>query len=285
MTCNDYQSAVEAWIDGQCPADEAAELERHLQFCATCRSYADELETQRTQLRWALGGETAPPDLWPRIAARLGFPRVVPQPARRDPHRLGTRQLLAAAAIITIVALGALTLVPALPTDPGASRGDTPVHTVVDATVQDFVTFRLSERAYDIASSDPNETLAWFATRVSFELPPLEAHVLGYRLVGGRLCWLLDQRIGAFTYERDEQHITLYVMQADAMDMASASIDSVLAKAGRGEQDGYRSLVWRQQGLIFSLVSEVSDEEMTRFSDALIAAVNQSDAKQPEKSI
>jgi anti-sigma factor RsiW len=144
---------------------------------------------------------------------------------------------------------------------------------------------RLSERAYDIASSDPNETLAWFATRVSFELPPLAAHVLGYRLVGGRLCWLLDQRLGAFTYERDGQHITVYVMQADAIDMASASIDPVLAKAGRSEQDGYSSLVWRQQGLIFSLVSEVSDEEMTRFSDALIAAVNQSDAKQPEKSI
>jgi anti-sigma factor RsiW len=109
--------------------------------------------------------------------------------------------------------------------------------------------------------------------------------VLGYRLVGGRLCWLLDQRLGAFTYERDGQHITVYVMQADAIDMASASIDPVLAKAGRSEQDGYSSLVWRQQGLIFSLVSEVSDEEMTRFSDALIAAVNQSDAKQPEKSI
>jgi anti-sigma factor RsiW len=282
MTCKVYRSAVEAWVDGQCPADEAAVLERHLQNCTACRNYADELDTQRTQVRWALGGETAPPDLWPRIAARLGFPRVGPPSAPRHARWLGARQLLAAAAVVAVVALGALALAPSLP----PQHGGAPAHTVVDATVQDFVTFRLSERAYDISSGDPDATLAWFADRVSFELPPLEARVLGYRLVGGRLCWLLDQRLGAFTYERDGQHITIYVMQADATETASASADPVLAKTrGRSGQDGYSSLVWRQQGLVFSLVSEVSDEEMTRFSAALIEAVEQSNAKRPERRI
>lgn len=89
--------------------------------------------------------------------------------------------------------------------------------------------------------------------RVGFELPALEGEVLGYRLVGGRLCWLLDQRLGAFTYERHGRLITLYVLEAGRLDLAGAigepGLGPVTLSTGIGD---YRSLVWHQGELAAS---------------------------------
>jgi anti-sigma factor RsiW len=57
----DHQSAIELfseYLDGELPAEQAAELEAHLEKCETCR---EELETLRKTLRGLAGLPPVPP--------------------------------------------------------------------------------------------------------------------------------------------------------------------------------------------------------------------------------
>ena len=61
---------LEAWLDGELPEAEAAEVTRHMEACADCRKQA----RTYTQLTEALVDyrATAPARRWPRIAAWVG---------------------------------------------------------------------------------------------------------------------------------------------------------------------------------------------------------------------
>jgi anti-sigma factor RsiW len=173
------------------------------------------------------------------------------------------RRLLAVAAVVALAVGGlALMLRPQIQSE----------QTVVRETVQDLVTFQLSRRPFDIAASDPAIVRAWFDGKLRFQLPPLKARAAGYALVGSRLCWLLGRRGGAFSYQHGERLMTLYVIQGDAVELSGGSVDPVLGTmAVRRQVAAYGSLVWRRGDLVFSLVSDASDEEMTAFAATVIS--------------
>jgi len=49
---------------------------------------------------------------------------------------------------------------------------------------------------------------------VGARLPDMTERVLDYRLIGGWLCWLMGQRLGALTSAKGDDQITVYVMPA-----------------------------------------------------------------------
>ncbi len=53
MHCQAAGELLNGWIDGQLPAEQAVALEAHLAECAECRSLADGLRVQDTELRRA----------------------------------------------------------------------------------------------------------------------------------------------------------------------------------------------------------------------------------------
>jgi len=266
MTCERYHHSIEAYVDGECRPDEAAALREHLHVCSTCRRRALQLSALQELVNQTLSVGTAPPDLWQRIASRLnqGQPAPAVSSALRRASWDGAHRLLAAAAVVVMLAAGSL----ALMLQPEVQ----PEEAVVRETVQDLVTFDLSRRPFDIAASDPTIVRAWFAGKVRFKLPPLKARAVGYELIGSRLCWLLGRRGGAFTYQHGERFMTLYVIQGDAVELSDGRFDPVLGKAAvRRQVANYASLVWRRGDLVFSLVSDASDEEMTRFAATVIS--------------
>lgn len=262
MTCERYHRSIEAYVDGECRADEAATLREHLHVCPACRSRAERLSALQELVRRTLSAETAPADLWQRIASRLDQGPAVPAVASGRALWSDVRRLLAVAAVVALAVGGlALMLHPQVQSE----------QTVVRETVQDLVTFQLSRRPFDIAASDPAIVRAWFDGKVRFQLPPLKARAAGYALVGSRLCWLLGRRGGAFSYQRGERLMTLYMIQGDAVELSGGRFDPVLGTMTvRRQVANYGSLVWRRGDLVFSLVSDASDEEMTVFAATVI---------------
>lgn len=264
MTCERYHLSIEAYVDGECAAGEAAALREHLHVCPACRSRAERLSALQELVHGALAAETAPPDLWPRIASRLGQGPAVPAAAPRHAPWAGERRVLAVAVVVVTLVAGGL----ALMVQPQVQSEQA----IVRETVQDLVTFDLSRRPFDIEASDPAVVRAWFDGKVRFELPPLQSHAGGYELAGSRLCWLLGRRGGAFTYQRGERFMTLYMMQGDAVELSGSRFDPVLGtEVVRRQVANYGSLVWRRGDLVLSLVSDASDEEMTTFAATVIS--------------
>ncbi|MGI9505879.1 MAG: anti-sigma factor family protein, partial [Geminicoccaceae bacterium] len=182
MICTEIYHQLDAFVDGELPAEDVRRIKQHLDDCQACRARVDELKGLTESVKRELKQERPPSDLWARIDARL--PVSAENPDEITPTRWWrdkARPLAMAASVALLLA-----------TAGGATwwqlRAD---YSVVAAPVQDFTTYQLSGRALDVESSDPVAVRDWFQEKLVFELPPIQAGIAGFNLVGGRLCWFL----------------------------------------------------------------------------------------------
>jgi anti-sigma factor RsiW len=260
MTCERFDQAIEEYVDGECRDVDAGAVREHLLACSSCRAYAERLSKLQEIVRQEFSRESAPAHLWPRIADWLDRPQM---PIRSVGPRTWVTwgwRLVATTVVLVAVATGGMLLRTSEPTKSAIMR----------ETTQDFMTFQMSRRAYDLVSANPVEVRAWFAGKIRFELPLLKNRAAGYELSGSRLCWLLDQRLGAFTYQRGDQLMTLYVLDGNTIAGLRGGEPSLGQAVVQRRADGYGNVIWRQGELLFSLVSRESRDEMLAFAAAVI---------------
>ncbi|MGK8236767.1 anti-sigma factor family protein [Roseovarius sp. MS2] len=260
-----------AWVDGGLDAEATRDVACHIAICPSCQNEVAALRAETDALRQALGSERAPAQLHARIATHLAaeerrstfgftFAALRPRMLRAISGTALAASLLLAAFILDFNPRGLNA--PALTLD-----------AIAVETTQDYRTFRASQRVLDVASDDSTETLAWLSARIDGPLPALSDSVLDYRLVGGRLCLLLGQRLGALTYENETGQITVYVISNPAEQVSGHGLDTD-GQVVRHEQGNIGSVVWSQDGLVIALLSTLSDAEKTRFADAFRETLN-----------
>lgn len=143
-------------------------------------------------------------------------------------------------------------------------------NSIIAAPIHDFSTYRDSGRNLDVTSQDPTTIRSWFASRLTFEAPKLEAEVAGFELVGGRLCWLLERRLSAFSYRRGDQSLAVYVMTAHDIALPSSTYDPELGiSLSTHEVDGLRTMIWQKGELVYTVVSDIPKQDMSIFLAAL----------------
>jgi len=97
-----WTARLSEYVDGELPADERVELDRHLETCGECRTIVGDLGRLR-DMAGTLADREPPRDLWPGIEARIGgAARVLPFRRRWT----FTLPQLAAAAAPSIVRCG-----------------------------------------------------------------------------------------------------------------------------------------------------------------------------------
>jgi anti-sigma factor RsiW len=132
--------------------------------------------------------------------------------------------------------------------------------------VNDLITYQLSQRPLDIASTNPTVITHWFQGKVDFALPPLPPVLAGYQLVGGRLCFFLDRRLSALMYQQGDRLLSLYIMPSDGLTLPMGTLSTTTGSAISDYQvKGYHNLVWQEETLVYSLVSNLPKIEIARF--------------------
>jgi anti-sigma factor RsiW len=261
MLCDKISYQLEAFVDGECRVAEEEMIVDHLEHCATCRQRVDGLRKLNRAVATGLGDVKAPDGLWQRVEAQLSEDLDEHRPPRtKSWFRRPVWQMALAASLLVVMALPA-----------GLTwqwmRQD---GSVIAAPIQDFSTYRDSGRNLDIASRDPEIIRSWFASKLTFETPRLEANVAGFDLVGGRLCWLLKRRLSAFAYQRGEQSLSVYVMTAHDLALPDRTFDPELGiSLSSHEFDGFRTMIWRAGDLVYTVVSDIPKQDMSIFLAAL----------------
>lgn len=258
-------------------------IEKHLRGCPHCREVALSIHRLDANLRHAWAEESVPAELWQRVlrtidadnaqsdaaAARrsLSVNRItwwrLPRP---DFARLGLSWRPVAGGLVAIF----LIVVAGLITGPYGARHDGEILPLIREPVNDLITYRLSRRPLDIASSDPRDVADWFAGKVDFLLPQPATELAGYRLVGSRLCYFLDRRLSALMYQRGDHFVSLYIMSKERLELPSG-VDERIAdwRITVHEHKGYTSFVWHEGSLAFALVSDLSRRDLLRAADDL----------------
>ncbi len=230
--CGEMQLLVQADVDGELTAAEAARVAAHVESCPACAALQAELLALSEGLR-AAPYHRAPELLRARIAAAS---RSAP-PARRL-----TWRRTAPFSGFALAACLALALV--LPRREG----------LPGELVADHIRALQPGHLTDVVSTDQHTVKPWFDGRLDYSPPVKNLAAERFPLLGGRLDYLAGREVAVLAYGRDKHVIDLYVWP-----------DRGAEQLGDGAVNGYNIRSWRQDGMVFHAVSDLNGGELGDF--------------------
>ncbi|HEY7991111.1 MAG TPA: zf-HC2 domain-containing protein [Stellaceae bacterium] len=233
---------VQADIDGELDARDAAAIAAHLDGCAECRALQAQLrrikETTRTEAT--------------RFAASDDFRRRMAVLAQSNVTRpAATRRRLQWGGWIGSFGLGAavaaaLMLAIHVPRDGGDAQS------VLDGHLRALQ----SGHAIDVASTDKHTVKPWFDGRLDFTPPVKDLAAAGFPLRGGRIDAVDGRPTAALVYGHGRHAIDLYVWPTVAGDAAARDT----------ARKGYHFVTWVRDGMRFWAVSDLNPAELDEFA-------------------
>ena len=235
MSCEQTQTVLHGYLDGELDAARAAEFERHLETCSDCLAALETQEKLRSAIQRAQLREQAPVSLRRKVKANL-------RAARREGFGLSGMWLrwVATAAAILLVALVVWRVLPDL--RGGADNFEAAA--VIDAHLRSLQAGHL----VDVASTDQHTVKPWFDGKIDFAPPVHDFANDGFALQGGRLDVLHGRTVAALVYGRNKHVVNVFVWPTAARDEAPRA----------GSHLGYQWLHWRQGGMEFYAVSDTT---------------------------
>lgn len=268
MTCEQVRQRLFDYLDGIGEAGERTAIAAHLDACPACTAELRATDGMEKRMRQALAGDRAPDGLWDRVMASIDADDAV----RPRGWRTGWPAMAVAATVaaLLIAVVGLISL-------PGQQTVQ-PTALVVEP-VNDFITYRLSGRPLDVESADPAALAQWFSGKTEAGVPRDIPAPPGFRLVGSRLCYFLNRRLAALMYQTDAGLLSLYVMSDHDIVTPEAQFDAAAGRALSSHRvNDHNSLIWRNGGRVYVLVSDLPKPDMRRFLAGMQAALRPNQA-------
>ena len=246
LTPCDKVLLVQAELDGELDAAQAAALEAHRTDCPICRAAQAELMRARGLMRGDLY-EPMPDDVRTRVMARL---RQVAPPPAPAPRRRRNWDWLRGPSIgfgLGAACAAAISLLVVLP-----ERND-----LIDQVVADHIRALQPGHLEDVVSTDQHTVKPWFDGRIDFAPPVRDFAAEGFPLRGGRLDYLGGRPVAALVYQRDKHIIDLYVWPASGAGPHLAGDTTI---------QGYNVVHWAAGGMNFWTVSDVERSQLDDFA-------------------
>jgi len=253
MRCDRARELLGAYVDHELIVGERTWVAAHIESCAGCRYLVGEIK--RTSKAIAeLGRTPAPTTLTSGVRRRLasaqeqelGRARFVP---RRIPSSVW-RQATALAACCILSAVLTWWVM--------TSTGQ--LHGLQQEIMTAHIRSLLQDSPIQIASSDGHTVKPWFAGRVDFAPEVKDLTAEGFPLLGGRLDYVHQRRIGALVYRRRLHTVNVFMWRAPGAEEVAPTLAT---------RNGYNLLVWTKGGVTYWAVSDLAADELKRLQSLL----------------
>jgi len=228
---------VQAYSDGEVDALAAHTIERHMEQCSECRALYQDLLQLRTALRRDLPYFETPPALRAKVMRALDAQDGGGRRWRSPSFWLGAWSGLGTA--VAAAALAYFLWLPPL-TSP-----------MVDELLGAHVGSLMSSHLVDVVSTDKHTVKPWFAGRADVSPLVVDFESEGYKLLGGRVDYLLHQRAAVLVFRHGAHVINLFSWDAGARFFPS-----------QVTRDGYHLVFWRAGDLEYCVVSDTAQDEL-----------------------
>lgn len=249
MSCLEWQSRLEAYVDAELSPHDMESFRAHAARCTDCASTALALIEAKGALRRAGQRYAAPPALRARMVASATR-KVVNLPIPHRDYPFWPRGAMAAAALLVLAA--------GLFFFSGRSRRPSSLAEFADLHVADLA----SSNPVEVVSTDRHTVKPWFQGRIpfTFDLPDLQGSP--FTLTGGRVAYY-HQEPGAqliFTYQR--HMISAFIFRDTPQIAISQSSFS-------DRSTSFNLRTWTHDGLRYVLVSDVNAATLQQLAELL----------------
>ena len=271
MTKDISHMDIESLLDGEHPADEAERLRAEI---AADPSLADAYRRMQAvdEIVRASGHETrASDELRKAVEARYGSSdgaapvQAITSPAGQR-RRISRRFMLAGSggALAAGIA-GAMIL-------PGLFGADPANADPVTTFFHDFETYLVKDRALDVHETEMLRLANWYDGRLPFNLPPVGSRSDDVRLIGGRLCWLMERRLASLCFDSASGPMVLYIMDAKGISVPEGREQSDIGKQVSWHRSkGHGCVMWRSDQLLYVMVGTQDVHKLLGIAKALVA--------------
>jgi anti-sigma factor RsiW len=250
VSCDRTRELISAYMDGELDEMRQTGVSAHIKDCQECQQMMTDL--QRLRLHIAEGARVAaPPGLSERVRATLAREALDEAPLWRRPVVSGFawRQ---AAAVLLLCGLSAA----------GGWMGGMHMARTNDIE-RELVTAHMraliQDKPIQVASNNTHNVKPWFAGRVDFSPSVKDLSAAGFELIGGRLDYIDERRVGVVVYRHGKHWIDVYSWPTSSA--GTALIDSTVK--------GYNVVSWIREGVVYWAVSDLNKEELDKFREAL----------------
>ena len=247
MLCEATQEKIEAYLDKELTLSDQRVMEEHLAQCSHCRTLLNNLRVLSTSIK-KVGYTKAPVSLRRKIS--IGLKEVTGE----STDAFDWRHLLGVgfgSAIFSSLLVGFV-----LTSTVWSPLQAQPTDELIAAHVRSMMVSHLT----DIDSSDRHTVKPWFNGKLDFSPFVLDLQEHGYLLVGGRLEYLQNQPVAALVYKHRSHIINVFISRSDSTAALPARFT---------HQQGFNLIRWNNQGLDYSLVSDLNEKELQQMAGLL----------------
>jgi anti-sigma factor RsiW len=245
VNCQETQTLIHGYLDGELDLMKSLEIEQHLQECSACARAHAGFQAVRAAIKDGSFYMRPPAKLLKRIRSSVRKASDAgPAPS------LIARRVLAVAASLALISTVGWGLVRGL-----SARSDDSL--LIQELVGNHVRSQLlPSHRFDVASSDPHTVKPWFEGKLDFSPPLKDLAGQGFPLVGGRLDYLHNRPVAVLVYQRRKHSFNLFIWpSAPGSETRSRMVT----------RQGYHLFQWTQSGMTFWTVSDLNERELEDF--------------------
>jgi len=261
MECRTVRERLVEYAAGRLEVTPRVAVARHIEACMTC-GHAAAVEAELTFALRRVPHHRAPERLRRRLealvaTASVASTDVVTAPLRHRGSRLSnwTAPFVSACAAAALVLMVGRT--PALrPARSGSAD-------LLAEVVNDHLRVVSSSHPVEIESGGIHQVKPWFTGRLEFGPRVAFSGDGDFPLVGGSVGYVRDRKAAVFVFMRRLHTVTLLVLPPDGFTWPTeGSIQLGRLSVAEEESRGFSVLFWRDGGLGYALVSDVSKGDL-----------------------
>jgi anti-sigma factor RsiW len=249
VACEQWQSQLDAYLDGELGADGMRALDGHLRSCPSCT--ADALA--RVQMKRSI--KTAGARFTPSAEFRSKMQKSI-APRRSRGWSLGWR--LAAASLAILLIVGAVTSY-------AGWQGLRREH-VYSELADLHVSTLGSANPVDVVSSDRHTVKPWFQGKIPFTFSLPELQNSDFTLLGGRVAYLGQTSGAHLIYQIRKHQISVFLFPEES---ASKVLGS---STGVHNNLTFNTETWVQDGIRYIVFGDAAPEDIRNLSTLLRSA-------------
>lgn len=248
--CAQTRPLCSAYLDNELGATESVTVQAHLRECRDCAAELAALKALSQQIKQRARYHTADAKLSQRIQRAIqSHDGAAREPSAITPARTG-KPWLQFGAVVAAALLLATSLNWYWNLTQSAERARSEI-------VSSHIRSLLSQRPFDVASSDRHTVKPWFNGKVDFAPPVLDLSPRGFTLQGGRLDYIDQRTVAVIVYGRRKHVINLYARPDP----------KIVHQAPRATQTtGYNLVEWQAGGIRLVVVSDLAVAELLEFA-------------------